>query len=187
MNAAAKTRYRPAGMDQRPLRWTMRISVVLALALLVLGAAGCKHQPASAAANMGAPPALGIPVGPIPGPGKEVITPTNPYAGNSIALQEGRRLFVWFNCAGCHGGHGGGGMGPSLRDRKWIYGSSDAHIFASIAEGRGKGMPSWGTKIPEDQIWKLVAYIKSMRTPQEPDPPIAPPQINANVGKGMQP
>ena len=31
--------------------------------------------------------------------------------------------------------------------------------------GAPTGMPPWGTKIPEDQIWQLVAYIKSMRTP----------------------
>jgi cytochrome c oxidase cbb3-type subunit 3 len=65
-------------------------------------------------------------------------------------------------------------MGPSLRDQVWLYGSRDDQIFDSIAEGRSNGMPAWGTKIPENQIWELVAYIKSMRTPQEPDPPIEP-------------
>jgi cytochrome c oxidase cbb3-type subunit 3 len=95
----------------------------------------------------------------------------NPYAQNQVALQEGRRLFVWYNCAGCHGGHAGGGMGPSLRDQVWIYGDSDAHVFSSIAQGRAHGMPAWGTKLPEEQIWKLVAYVKSLRTPLEPDPP----------------
>ena len=102
------------------------------------------------------------------------MLPTNPYNGNAIARVEGRRLFVWYNCYGCHGGHGGGGIGPSLRDPIWLYGGDDAHIFASIAQGRGHGMPAWGTKIPQDQIWKLVAYIKSMRTPEEPDPPMVP-------------
>lgn len=62
-------------------------------------------------------------------------------------------------------------MGPSLRDPVWLYGDRDDQIFDSIAEGRGQGMPSWGSKIPEDQIWKLVAYIKSMRTAQEPEAP----------------
>ncbi len=92
-----------------------------------------------------------------------------------MALAEGRRLFDWYNCSGCHGGHAGGGMGPSLRDKTWLYGDRDDQIFDSIAEGRSKGMPAWGSKIPEDQIWKLVAYIKSMRTPAEPDPPVVPP------------
>jgi cytochrome c oxidase cbb3-type subunit 3 len=96
---------------------------------------------------------------------------TNPYAGNPVALMEGRHLFVRYNCSGCHGGHAGGGMGPSLRDAVWRYGGDDAHVFASIAEGRGQGMPSWGGKIPSQQIWELVAYIKSLRTPDEPEAP----------------
>jgi cytochrome c oxidase cbb3-type subunit III len=155
----------------------MRIYVGLATALLiVLGATACNQQPVSTAPT-GAPPNVSIPVGPIPGPrNASSILPVNPYTGNRVAIAEGRRLFVWYNCAGCHGGHGGGGMGPSLRDPVWIYGSADAHIFSSIAEGRAKGMPAWGTKIPEDQIWKIAAYIKSLRTPDEPEPPIVPPK-----------
>jgi cytochrome c oxidase cbb3-type subunit 3 len=62
-------------------------------------------------------------------------------------------------------------MGPSLRDAVWIYGGDDAHIYASIAQGRANGMPTWGAKIPEQEIWQLVAYIKSLRTPDEPEPP----------------
>jgi cytochrome c oxidase cbb3-type subunit 3 len=62
-------------------------------------------------------------------------------------------------------------MGPSLRDKVWLYGGQDANIYASIAQGRGKGMPTWGEKIPQQEIWQLVAYIKSMRTPDEPEPP----------------
>jgi cytochrome c oxidase cbb3-type subunit 3 len=142
--------------------------------LLLLAGTACNEQQTHAAASS-APPAIGIPVGPIPGPKIAMNLPTDPYINDQVALREGRRLFVWYNCSGCHGGRGGGGMAPSLRDPVWKFGSSDAHIFASIAEGRGQGMPAWGTKIPEDQIWKLVAYIKSMRTPQEPDPPSVPP------------
>lgn len=144
------------------------------IGLLLLASTACNEQQTHAAASS-APPAIGIPVGPIPGPKMAMNLPTDPYINDQVALQEGRRLFVWYNCSGCHGGRGGGGMAPSLRNPVWRYGSSDAHIFASIAEGRGDGMPAWGTKIPEDQIWKLVAYIKSMRTPQEPDPPSVPP------------
>jgi cytochrome c oxidase cbb3-type subunit 3 len=62
-------------------------------------------------------------------------------------------------------------MGPSLRDVDWIYGGSDAAIFSSISEGRSKGMPSWGGHIPDEQIWKLVSYIHSLRTTNEADPP----------------
>jgi cytochrome c oxidase cbb3-type subunit 3 len=95
----------------------------------------------------------------------------NPYAGNTGVLSEGRRLFNWYNCSGCHGDHAGGGMGPSLRDSLWYYGGDDAAIFASMTEGRQHGMPAWGVKIPQDQRWKIATYIKSLRTPNEPDPP----------------
>ncbi|HUK49300.1 MAG TPA: c-type cytochrome [Terriglobales bacterium] len=152
-----------------------RTIAALAAFVLLFCALGCNEQVTNATASS-APPMVKIPVGPIPGPQVPLNLPTDPYIGNQIALREGRRLFVWYNCSGCHGGRGGGGMGPSLRDPVWIYGGDDAHVFASIAEGRAKGMPAWGTKIPQDQIWKLVAYIKSMRTPDEPDPPSVPAQ-----------
>ena len=95
----------------------------------------------------------------------------NPYNGNPQAIAEGRRLFLRYNCVGCHGGRAGGGMGPNLRDSIWTYGGSDTQIFADLVEGRPAGMPAWGGKIPEDQMWKLVAYIHSLATPLEPDPP----------------
>jgi cytochrome c oxidase cbb3-type subunit III len=131
---------------------------------------GCQRAPSEVAAA-GSAPAVSVPVGHVPGPAAPALEPTNPFGQNPVALTEGRTLFVHYNCYGCHGGHAGGGMGPSLRDPVWIYGSSDAHIFDSIAQGRANGMPAWGTQIPQEQIWKLVAYIKSMRTPNEPEPP----------------
>lgn len=165
----------------------MRLPIaLLAISLGLATMPGCNQQPVSAA-PLGSPPAVHIPVGPIPGPSQTFNYPANPYTGNAVAIQEGRRLFGWYNCSGCHGGHGGGGMGPSLRDPIWRYGGDDAHVFASIAEGRGQGMPAWGTKIPEDQIWKLVAYIKSMRTPQEPEPPVVPPVPEVKQVKRSQP
>jgi mono/diheme cytochrome c family protein len=133
------------------------------------------------------------PVGPIPGVSANINYTKNPLQGDPVATQDGRRLFNWYNCSGCHGGHGGGGMGPSLRDPVWIYGNQDYQIFDSIAYGRSKGMPAWGTKIPDQQIWELVAYIKSMRTATEPDPPVEPtneevpnPVQNSVVGVGTQ-
>jgi len=149
----------------------MRERILLAsVVLAALCAAACQTQPTEAASE-GSPPAVNIPVGPVPGPGSPPPVKSNPYAGNDVATVEGRQLFIRYNCYGCHGGHGGGGMGPSLRDPDWIYGSSDAHVFSSIAEGRAHGMPAWGTKLPQEQIWKLVAYIKTMGSSSEADPP----------------
>lgn len=105
----------------------------------------------------------------------------NPYAGNVDAATEGRQLFVQYNCSGCHGGRAGGAMGPSLRDSLWAYGNSDAQLFGTIVEGRPAGMPAWGGRIPPDQIWKLITYIRTLGTPQEPDPP--PPESNVPIPK----
>lgn len=95
----------------------------------------------------------------------------NPYTGQVAAERDGRRLFLMYNCVGCHGGRAGGGMGPSLRDSAWIYGGTDPDLYATIVEGRPGGMPTWGGRIPPDQIWKLIAYIRTLRTSAEPDPP----------------
>ena len=130
----------------------------------------CQVQPTEDAPQ-GAAPAVSAPVGPVPGVAQQPQFKLDPYAQDRIALAQGRQFFVRYNCSGCHGGHAGGGMGPSLRDPVWIYGSSDTEIFESIAQGRAHGMPAWGTRLPQDEIWKLVAYIKSLRTPLEPEPP----------------
>jgi hypothetical protein len=37
-----------------------------------------------------------------------------------------------------------------------------AQIFATIAQGRPNGMPSFGGHMTEDQVWQLVAYVRSM-------------------------
>jgi len=85
----------------------------------------------------------------------------NPYEGNAWAISEGQRLFEQYNCSGCHF-HGGGGIGPALMDKEWIYGSSPANIYTSICEGRPNGMPSWCGHIPDNQIWELVTYVRSL-------------------------
>jgi cytochrome c oxidase cbb3-type subunit 3 len=144
-----------------------RFIVALAVCAAIAGCDRGVQDNASTAAL----PATSNPVGPVPGPGSQPKLAANPYGKDPVALQEGRRLFVRYNCSGCHGGHAGGGMGPSLRDQTWIYGGTDADVFSSIAQGRAHGMPAWGTKVPEEQIWRLVAYIQSLRTPDEPDKP----------------
>jgi cytochrome c oxidase cbb3-type subunit 3 len=80
---------------------------------------------------------------------------------NAYDIAQGKRLFRWYNCSGCHA-RGGGGMGPALMDDKWRYGHAPEQIFATILEGRPNGMPSFRGRIPSDQVWQLVAYVRSM-------------------------
>jgi cytochrome c oxidase cbb3-type subunit 3 len=136
--------------------------------VIVFAALACAKPPD--AAPEGQRVVLRQPVGPIPGVG-EMPAAENPLGHDRQAIVEGRRLFVQYNCSGCHGGRAGGGMGPSLRDQYWLYGKTPGKIFNSIAEGRAHGMPAWGTRLPEKQIWQLVAYIQSLRTKDEPEAP----------------
>ena len=86
---------------------------------------------------------------------------SNQYEENAYALSQGKTLFRQFNCSGCHG-QGGGGMGPALMDDKWSYGSEPANIYATIVQGRPNGMPAFGGHLTNDQVWQLVAYVRSM-------------------------
>jgi cytochrome c oxidase cbb3-type subunit III len=83
------------------------------------------------------------------------------FEANAFHLSEGKRLYGWFNCSGCHA-NGGGGMGPPLMDDKWIYGGSTESIHASIRDGRPNGMPSFRDRVPDDQIWELAGYVRSL-------------------------
>jgi cytochrome c oxidase cbb3-type subunit 3 len=47
-------------------------------------------------------------------------------------------------------------------DDRWIYGGSIENVVATIREGRPNGMPSFRGKVPDDQIWQLAAYVRSM-------------------------
>jgi cytochrome c oxidase cbb3-type subunit III len=141
--------------------------------LLVLSVVfgGCAAPPADVRSS-NAPAPVPIAIGPTPGPAEWVASVANPFSGDRAAAGEGRRLFNRFNCSGCHGDHAGGGMGPSLRDIDWIYGSEEARIYDSIERGRADGMPAWGRMLSQDQIWRLVTYLKTLRTSNEPEPPV---------------
>lgn len=93
---------------------------------------------------------------------RPLATLRNPFAGDRRRIDEGGKLFVAYNCVDCHGDGGSGAMGPSLADARWHFGGTDGDVFESIYEGRPAGMPAWGGRISDDQIWRLVAYVQSL-------------------------
>lgn len=134
-------------------------------------ASGCDREPRELRHQ--APPGGERPAGvrQIPlRPGLPAAEPArgNPYAGDAIALHEGRRLYHWMNCSGCHFA-GGGGIGPPLMDEDWIYGDRPEQIFDSIANGRANGMPAYGDKLAAEQVWKIVAYVETLSSGQGGD------------------
>jgi cytochrome c oxidase cbb3-type subunit III len=145
----------------------MRTHLVLWMFSLVLLACQREerrfHPPPGAAATVPAVPQVGVQAGtPVRvGSGPRRPAEHDPYEGNAYAVSQGKTLYNQYNCSGCHS-QGGGGMGPPLMDAEWIYGSRPENIFETIVEGRPNGMPAFGAKIVEDQIWQLVAYVRSM-------------------------
>ena len=98
-------------------------------------------------------------------PGTPQPAPSDPrgrhFEGNAYHVNQGQQLYKWFNCNGCHAA-GGGAIGPALMDAEWRYGGSIEQIHASIAQGRPNGMPSFRGKIPDDQIWQIAAYVRTL-------------------------
>jgi cytochrome c oxidase cbb3-type subunit III len=100
-----------------------------------------------------------------PGGPKAQNVVANPYHGTAYDISEGQRLYSWYNCIGCHA-NGGGAIGPPLIKKEWIYGGEPANLFDTIVKGRPNGMPTWGGRIPEYQIWQIIAYVKSLNQEQ---------------------
>jgi cytochrome c oxidase cbb3-type subunit III len=137
------------------------VPILWAAALAAISAVGCRDvrtlRPGPASDVRPAPIHVGalVPGGPLPAP-RAVGYAETPYA-----INQGQQLFDAFNCTGCHS-HGGGGMGPALMDDQWIYGSDPANLYDTISEGRPNGMPAFGARIPPEQIWQLVAYVRAL-------------------------
>lgn len=101
-----------------------------------------------------------LPVG-FPASGRP-LTLRNPYEGDKRALSVGAQLYVAYNCIDCHGADGSGAMGPSFADGRWHFGGAAGEVFESIYQGRPDGMPQWGGRITNDQIWMLTTYVRSL-------------------------
>jgi cytochrome c oxidase cbb3-type subunit 3 len=141
-------------------RWSVLMHRTLTMAVGCLLLVACERESRRFSENPSAPAAVAL--SPLqPGPTLVVGEVRGPYEYNAYGMSEGKILFNQFNCSGCHA-HGGGGMGPPLMDSEWIYGSEPENIFATIAQGRPNGMPSFRQRLSNDQIWRLVAYVRSM-------------------------
>jgi cytochrome c oxidase cbb3-type subunit 3 len=149
-------------------------ALVLASAIVAAALNACvKAQGGSSTGPLAQVPAQEvldrIPAGAPPGEATSIAsTIANPFESNPQAVEDGRKLFGAMNCVYCHGPQASGLMGPSLNDRSWRYGGTPAEIFNSIHDGRPKGMPAWGARLPPDQIWRLVAYIESLGGAEPP-------------------
>jgi len=98
---------------------------------------------------------------------KTELPTSNPYAGDTAAIGEGGQLFAT-TCAVCHKPDGSGMVGPSLVDPYWKYGDDDVAKFESVNGGRPLGMPPWGPQLGSDKIWKILAFMDTLPTSDQP-------------------
>jgi len=112
-----------------------------------------------------------------PGQGNpEAAKIKNPVAATSESIAAGKKTYDSY-CAGCHAPDGVGGLilsitedkglppPATLNDDQWDHGSSDGEIFAVIRDGVGPDyvMGPWKDRLPEQERWNLVNYIKSLQ------------------------
>lgn len=94
----------------------------------------------------------------------------NPISPSTEVLAEALRLYEK-NCLTCHGAQGKGD-GPAIKFIKPLPADistpeaqsrmTDGEIFWKITEGRNP-MPSFKTKLSENERWKLVHYVRSLK------------------------
>jgi mono/diheme cytochrome c family protein len=174
---------RPAASRRDPVRpgvlrrhWILVTAIILALVALPLGALGFIY---SGVYNVAATRQHTAPVywaliktlrqsvlaraarevGPVP----DLTAPGRAEQG--LALFEA-------NCVPCHGGPGvamhdiGKGLTPApanlvITGREW----SSQEIFWSVKHGfKMTGMPAWAYRLSDDEIWSIVALVKTLPT-----------------------
>jgi mono/diheme cytochrome c family protein len=96
----------------------------------------------------------------------------NPVPPSAQVLEAARPLYKE-NCARCHGdngdGHGPDGWKQSVSPSDFTNAArmnslTDGALFYQISEGR-RPMPQFQTRLPDDQRWQLVLFIRSFSTP----------------------
>jgi mono/diheme cytochrome c family protein len=93
----------------------------------------------------------------------------NPVEATRASVVRGRQRYV-FSCRQCHGNTGkgdgdmshAGGVPSDFTDGVWQHGATDGEIFLVIREGVTADMLGYDGQIPEEDIWNLVNYIKSL-------------------------
>jgi cytochrome c-L len=92
-------------------------------------------------------------------------TGKNPYLGDEQALAEGKKLYR-VECQACHLPDGAGRIGPTLIADSWKYerAATDVGMFEILYGGASGAMQSFARRgITQDQMLKLIAYVRSLK------------------------
>jgi len=99
------------------------------------------------------------------GSGNGTSTPEDPVTAllkNPAAVERGKELFIGTCSAYCHKTTNVPSQAPFLFDCDWLHGGSSKEIFHTITTGvPGTRMVSFKDAFSEQDIWSIVAYLKS--------------------------
>lgn len=85
----------------------------------------------------------------------------SPYHDSPKDIDVGRASFR-LRCSACHGIRAEGGRGPALNRGEFNAGDTDMDIYGVIAAGvPGTEMPAFGGRNTEDNIWRIVSYLRT--------------------------
>ena len=87
------------------------------------------------------------------------VPETNPFTSDAD-IQQGAALFQT-HCSYCHGSFGEGGRGADLTAGIYRRGGRDPELYTSIRFGI-PGSEMGPVRVTDDEVWKLVAYVKSL-------------------------
>lgn len=110
----------------------------------------------------------------------EPIDLVNPLAGDAAAINAGKAIYEE-NCLECHGPELKGDIGPSLVDNVYLYQPGDLAdddyfelVYNGTDEGKMEegrvmkgGMPPFMEVLTKDEIWSVIAYVRSLQTGKE--------------------
>jgi mono/diheme cytochrome c family protein len=89
---------------------------------------------------------------------------SNPYQdqGQADAVAAGRRIYVE-HCLHCHGENAEGTKKrPPLSSERVQQQATPGDLHWLLFNGNmKKGMPSWA-KLPDPQLWQVIAYVKTL-------------------------
>jgi mono/diheme cytochrome c family protein len=97
-----------------------------------------------------------------PAPAASAVDPVPGLLKSPADVARGRNLFAGTCGAYCHKMTPVQADAPFLFDCDWLFGGSDAQVFHTITHGvPGTRMVAFGGAIPDADIWRIVAYLKS--------------------------
>lgn len=92
------------------------------------------------------------------------------YNASENASSDRGKVIYEENCAVCHGGVGEGNQelgAPALNNQVWLYGGDRRTLVETITEGREAKMTSFKEILSQDDIKRLVVYVRSLSDIEE--------------------